>query len=189
MSRTGRIGGGALRVPNEVHRARGTQPDRRGKRLDGGKESTTDAAQHGIAALPPEDSVQPLPSVEETGFPDYPEGLGEAGRELWDQAWQPEVIWLSPKTDYRAVEHACRAYEAFLATHEAFMGMLQLGQLDKSLPQTWATTSRALGEALNDIGLNPMARSRLGVAEVKKTLSKMEKLQQQFNKAKRESES
>lgn len=171
-------------IPNEVHRARGTKPDRRTNKADGSKESRLEASAHG--GLLPEEEVQPLPSVLDTGPPDPPDSLSETGKELWDQIWDPasRIIWISPGSDYRAVEHACACYEAFVAVHQAYMNALTVGDDIRSTYQAWAAASKAFGDALNDIGLNPMSRSRLGVAEVRETLSKMDKLAQQYGKRK-----
>lgn len=176
-----RHAGGANKLPNEVHRQKGTEPHTRRRLASGKEESRLDAAKHSMMPKDEEDIV-PLPSVEETGVPDYPDSLGEKGKELWDQIWVPEVFWLSPKTDYPSAEHACRCYEMFLQLHENYMTQLSMDFPNKDSHQAWAAASKQLGDALNDLGLNPMARSRLGVAEVKKTISKMEALQQKFQK-------
>lgn len=133
-----------------------------------GRTPNTDS---GGRPLPAEGTLVQLPAAD--GRPPYPEELGIHGRKLWDQAWDEAVVWLSPKTDWRAIEVACKlcddleqARDLYHVTRSANDGRLV------------AALTAELRAALADLGFNPIARTRLGVAEVVR-VSKLEALKQQ----------
>lgn len=133
-------------VPNEVKRLRGTARADRG-------------APTKVLQLRPAD-----------GIPDPPPGLGLAGTVLWNGAWHEAIVWLSPLTDMRSVERAARladseetAHTRYMATHEAVDA------------RAYVALSHELGIALAELGFGPVARTRMGVAEVTR-VSKMDSL-------------
>jgi hypothetical protein len=102
--------------------------------------------------------------------PEFPEGLEAAGIELWRSGWDQAITWVSPQSDWAQMVEACRladdlaiAREKFRATHDAKDGRIV------------AMLSKSLTDALSALGFNPTARTRLGVAEVKR-VSKLEDL-------------
>ena len=141
-------------VPNEIKRLRGTaRPDRGVKELS---------------------NVVKLRASE--GIPDPPPDLGIAGTVLWNGAWSEAIVWLSPSSDMRAVERACYladaekiARERYAATHEPADGRI------------YVTTSHELGIALGELGFGPVARTRMGVAEVTR-VSKIDALRRNSSK-------
>ena len=103
-------------------------------------------------------------------IPEPPEALGEDGLNLWNQAWAAAITWLSPQSDFRAIENAARladdlslARKKYRATLEPNDGRL-LVHLNKSFV-----------DSLSSLGFDPTSRSRLGVAEVK-AISAIDKL-------------
>lgn len=113
----------------------------------------------------------PLPAAD--GVPPYPEGLGLKGQQLWDRAWDSAIAWLSPKSDAEAIELAASladdlelARERYHVTRNATDGRVV------------AALTAEMRAALADLGFNPIARTRLGVAEVTR-VSKIEALKQQ----------
>jgi hypothetical protein len=125
-------------VPNEIKRRRGTaRPDR------------TPAASNVVA----------LPMVADTLDP--PQDLGLDGRRLWARAWHEAIVWLSPHSDMERVEQACRLVDDLAAARERYRATRE--PMDGRMVATFA---RELGSALSDLGFTPVARTRLGVAEV-----------------------
>lgn len=98
-----------------------------------------------------------------TGVPEFPPDLDEAGRSMWRDIWAAGLTWISPQSDTWAVEIVCRltddlaiARDRYRATREPADGRMV------------ATFNTELHKGLAELGFNPTARSRLGVAEVKK---------------------
>ena len=113
---------------------------------------------------------RPLPVVADVvvlpmadGVPDFPAGLEDAGRELWRRLWQDGITWISPKTDLQAAEEACRAADDVATARRRYRATSE----PKDAAALVALGKR-LDEALSALGFNPTARSRLGVAEVKR---------------------
>jgi hypothetical protein len=146
-------------VPNELKRAIG-------------RTATTTA---GGRALPAIDDVHGLPAAVTT--PPYPQGLGRPGKDLWDKAWAPIIIWLSPASDMVAVERACRLADAFAEAGREYSetGNFKTGEMFVKL-------SKELGTALGELGFSPASRTKLGVAEVKK-MSKLDELRRRHQES------
>ena len=122
----------------------------------------------GKRKLPELSVVTTLPMAHH--IPKPPEALGEDGLNLWNQAWAAAITWLSPQSDFRAIENAARladdlslARKKYRATLEPNDGRL-LVHLNKSFV-----------DSLSSLGFDPTSRSRLGVAEVK-AISAIDKL-------------
>lgn len=120
---------------------------------------------------------RPLPKLAEVvrlpmadGVPDYPSELEEAGRELWRRLWQDGITWISPKTDMQAAEEACRAADDVAAARRRYRATT-----DPKDATALVALGKRLDDALSQLGFNPTARSRLGVAEVTR-VSKLEAL-------------
>lgn len=112
--------------------------------------------------MPKESNVIALPAA--VGVPDLPAGLGVDGRRLWEQIWTAGAIWISPQTDSLAVQLACETADALAIARERFgerKATAQDGRLVVAL-------SKEFRDTLSALGFDPTARTRLGVAEVKK---------------------
>jgi len=134
-------------VPNEVKRKRGTaRPDRT-------------PAPSNVVALPPADGVPP-----------YPADLGVDGKQLWDRAWNAAITWLSPASDMHEVEEAARLADDVAAARRRYRATTDPGDA-----RALVAVSKQLTEALSALGFTPVARTRLGVAEVKR-VSALEQL-------------
>lgn len=134
-------------VPNEIKRRRGTaRPDR----------------------TPAVSKVVALPMA--PGVPDAPEELNLDGRRLWQRVWQEGLTWISPHSDMEAVEQACRLVDDLAVARTRYRATRE--PADGRMVATFAEQLRGL---LSDLGFNPTARTRLGVAEVK-VVSKLERL-------------
>jgi hypothetical protein len=96
-------------------------------------------------------------------MPDFPADLDESGRDLWRRMWQDGITWISPLTDSAAAEEACRA-----ADDVAIARVRYRATRDPKDASALVALGKRLDDALSQLGFNPTARSRLGVAEVKR---------------------
>ena len=103
-------------------------------------------------------------------IPDAPENLGEEGLALWNQAWAAAITWLSPSSDFRAMENAAR-----LADDLALARNKYRATLDAADGRLLIHVNKAFVDSLSSLGFDPTSRSRLGVAEVK-AISAIDKL-------------
>lgn len=120
---------------------------------------------------------RPLPAIGEVvalpmadGMPEYPGELEEQGRELWRRLWQDGITWISPTTDMQAAEEACRAADDVAAARRRYRATT-----DPKDASALVALGKRLDDALSQLGFNPTARSRLGVAEVTR-VSKLDAL-------------
>jgi phage terminase small subunit len=131
--------------PAELKRATGRTPN-------------TDS---GGRPIPKIGEVVPLPMA--NGIPDAPSGLEEAGMILWRRAWGHAITWLSPDSDFQAIENACRLADVLSVADKKYRATLEAadGRLVVAL-------HKQMADALSSLGFDPVSRSRLGVAEVKR---------------------
>ena len=115
--------------------------------------------------------------------PPAPENLGESGIQLWDRAWAMAVTWLSPVSDINTIENAARLADATEAARNKYMNSLEPADA-----KAYVAINKAYTDSLTDLGFNPIARSRLGVAEVKAATSIDKLLERRHNRAKAESD-
>lgn len=130
-----------------------------------GRTSTTDS---GGRPLPKLAEITMLPQAE--GMPDFPDELGEAGQTMWRRIWADGITWISPQTDIAVAEEACRAIDDVAAARRRYRATT-----DPKDAAALVALGKRLDEALSQLGFNPTARSRLGVAEVKR-VSAIDKL-------------
>ena len=114
------------------------------------------ADRHGQAEV-----VVALPMAD--GVPELPADLLLEGRNLWVRAWDSAITWLSPHSDLEAVVLACRLADDLAMARERYRATR-----DPADARAVVALSKELTVALSDLGFNPTARSRLGVAEVKR---------------------
>jgi phage terminase Nu1 subunit (DNA packaging protein) len=103
-------------------------------------------------------------------MPDFPADLDEPGRDLWRRMWQQGITWISPQTDSAAAEEACRAADDVAIARTRYRATR-----DPKDAAALVALGKRLDDALSQLGFNPTARSRLGVAEVKR-VSAIDKL-------------
>lgn len=132
-------------LPLEVKRRRGrtTDTDSGGRKLPGQAE---------IVALPQADGVPPVPA-----------GIEADGADLWRQIWQQGLTWISPQSDMAAAVEACRVADDLAVARRRYRATS-----DPKDAAALASMGKRFDEALSVLGFNPTARSRLGVAEVKR---------------------
>ena len=106
-------------------------------------------------------SVTSLPMAD--GAPDPPVDLGLEGRALWQRAWATAITWLSLDSDWDAVVEACQLADDLSVARRRYRATS-----DPADARAVVAVSRELQACLSNLGFNPAARSRLGVAEVKK---------------------
>lgn len=130
-----------------------------------GRTMSTDS---GGRPLPEIAKVTILPMAQ--GIPTPPQDLGLHGRELWEKAWDQAITWLSPISDVKQVEHACKVADDLALAREIYRTTrdAQDGRLVVALNKSFI-------EALASLGFTPVSRSQLGVAEVKR-VSALEQL-------------
>jgi hypothetical protein len=125
----------------------------------------------GHRALPELATVAILPMAH--NIPDAPVDLGPEGKQVWQNCWAMAITWLSPDSDVQAITNLCRLADDLQAARNKFHATL-----DNADGRLVATLSKSFTDALTSLGFDPVSRSRLGVAEVKR-VSALDQLIQQ----------
>ena len=115
----------------------------------------------GRRALPELAVVTPLPMADQT--PKAPEGLQEAGLQLWENAWAHAITWLSTASDMQAIENAAKLADDLQMARNKYRATL-----DAADGRLLVHINKSFVDALSALGFDPTSRSRLGVAEVKR---------------------
>lgn len=115
----------------------------------------------GQRRLPELAAVTPLPMA--VKIPDAPVDLGVEGKRVWQNCWSLAITWLSPDSDLQAITNAARLADDLQAARNKFHATL-----DSADGRLVATLSKSFTDALTSLGFDPVSRSRLGVAEVKR---------------------
>lgn len=164
-------------LPMELKRKRGT--------------ARTDSNQR--VAVPPQSETLALRPAD--GVPPVPIGLGSAGRTFWPKVWSA-AAWLSLDLDMPAIEQACYVLDEV----EQYRTQIQEEGIQLTKPvvtpagmvvgeERYANplikqlrdASTQLQKWLSELGFNPTARAKLGLAEVR-AKSAFEELQDKRNK-------
>ena len=140
------------------------------------RSATKDAAGR---PLPAPGTLVALPGAD--GVPAVPEQLLEVGQARWRQVWG-HATWLSPAADVPTVTRLCELEDlvAALRSQLATDGAMSAGSHGQQrLHPAWAEIRAVVDRLLrleSALGLTPVARSQLGVAEVQqaKELSPLE---------------
>jgi phage terminase small subunit len=98
-----------------------------------------------------------------TKIPDAPADLGKDGLELWGRAWSMAITWLSPDSDLSTIENTCRAADDLASARARYRATTEPADA-----RAVVALSKTFTDALSSLGFDPTARSRLGVAEVKR---------------------
>lgn len=96
-------------------------------------------------------------------IPEMPEGLGVDGARFWERAWSQAITWLSPDSDREAIENVARLADALTASRKKYLATLEAAD-----GRAFVQINKAFTDGLTSLGFDPVSRSRLGVAEVKK---------------------
>lgn len=131
----------------------------------------------GQRPLPDLNNITHLPMARE--IPTPPDTLGETGIKLWNRAWGMAVTWLSPVSDIDAISNAAFLADASEAARNKYMATLESND-----GRAFVAINKAYTDALASLGFDPIARSRLGVAEVKAATSIDKLLERRHNRAK-----
>lgn len=123
-----------------------------------GRTTETDS---GGRPLPKSADVVALPMAE--GVPLLPHGIESEGAELWKRIWQQGLTWISPQSDMAAAIEACQVADDLAVARRRYRATS-----DPKDATALAAMGRRFDDALSVLGFNPTARSRLGVAEVKR---------------------
>lgn len=102
--------------------------------------------------------------------PEPPADLGVDGTRLWQRAWGRAIAWLAPESDMDAVEQACRLVDDVAVARRRYRATS-----DPADARALVAVQKELSGALSTLGFDPSARSRLGLAEVKR-VSKLDEL-------------
>lgn len=115
----------------------------------------------GRRPLPELSIVTPLPMAH--NIPEPPASLGADGLKLWNAAWDAAITWLSPASDFRAIENAAHLADDLAAARAKYRATLEAadGRLLVHLNKSFV-------DSLSALGFDPVSRTRLGVAEVKR---------------------
>jgi len=131
--------------PAEIKRATGRAP---------GRDS-------GGRPLPELAVVQTLPMADQT--PEPPAMLGPDGLQLWNRVWDAAITWLSPQSDCDAIENAAKLADVVAAARTKYMATLEAVDA-----RAYVSVNKAFTDSLASLGFDPVSRSKLGVAEVKR---------------------
>lgn len=96
-------------------------------------------------------------------IPKAPKELGAEGKAFWNRAWSQAITWLSPDSDLNRVLQACRIADDLAVARARYRATTEPSDY-----RAVTAGDKALSEALSALGFDPVARSRLGLAEVKK---------------------
>lgn len=122
----------------------------------------------GKRALPSLASVTKLAPVDGTPEPLRP--LGVEGRKMWDRIWSSAQSWIAPSTDIELVQMTCEAMDERVALRVAV-----LRGSDWRDRVALRSIESDLRSMLSSLGMTPIDRTRMGVAEVA-PMSKLEQL-------------
>jgi hypothetical protein len=123
----------------------------------------------GKRALPSLATVSILPAA--VGIPDPLRPLGQEGKRMWDRIWSGAAAWVAPTTDIELVQLTCEAMDERIALRVAV-----LRGADWRDRVALRSLEHDLRSMLSALGMTPVDRTRMGVAEVR-GLSKLEALQ------------
>lgn len=125
----------------------------------------------GHKALPDVRYTQPLTSADDVDIAGtVPATLRDPGRALWGYIWRTGAAWISPQTDAVAVTMLCEVTDYVQIMRQKF---IQTGEICYSREYLAAIDKQIT--LMRELGLTPIARSKLGVAEVK-SKSRLEQL-------------
>jgi hypothetical protein len=96
-------------------------------------------------------------------IPEPPEMLGPDGTKLWNRVWDSAITWLSPQSDMDAIENVCKLADAVTSARTKYMATLEGADA-----RAYVSLNESFTKGLASLGFDPVSRSRLGVAEVKK---------------------
>lgn len=123
----------------------------------------TDHTDSGGRPLPVSGEIVPLAMAERT--PALPPEIvpSGAGAELWQQIWHEGITWIAPQTDMAAAVFVCRTADALAEARRQWHSTM-----DPKDARVMIALGKQFMEGLSVLGFNPVARARLGVAEVKR---------------------
>lgn len=98
------------------------------------------------------------------GVPTPPESLGLAGRGLWGRAWAEGITWISPTSDMDLLIQTCTLLDDIEVAREVWRATRDSKHL-----RDLASLNKQLTDNLSALAFTPVARTRIAVAEVKKT--------------------
>jgi hypothetical protein len=133
-------------IPIEIKRRRGRTAD-----TDSGGRPLPRAAE--LVVLPQADGVPPVPF-----------GIESDGADLWRRIWQDGLTWISPEDGSGRLRGGVPGVADDLATARR----RYRATTDPKDAGAVVSLGKRLDDALSMLGFNPTARSRLGVAEVKR---------------------
>jgi len=127
------------------------------------------AGNPGKRPLPAQTAVVQLAPPPGPPAPSRP--LGPAGQLAWDRAWQAARAWLAESDELHLLAY-CEAVDDYAILRQEAIRAVKPGGIDQE-PGLWRTRKQVLDvrEQMRryaaDLGLTSVARSELGVAEVK----------------------
>ena len=127
--------------------------------------------------LPDLNNITHLPMAHTPPTP--PDNLGEQGLKIWDRTWSMAITWISPASDIDAVVNVARLADATETARVRYMATSEPADA-----KAYVAINKAYTDALSSIGFDPIARSRLGVAEVRAATSIDKLLERRQNRAK-----
>lgn len=123
----------------------------------------------GKRSLPDRATLTVLPAATEPPDPARP--LGREGRALWDRVWAAGATWLAERVDAEQVLILCEQMD-----ERAALRVRVLRDNDWRERAGLRALDAQIMDGLSVLAFNPTERSRLGVAEVRKTESTLDRI-------------
>lgn len=123
----------------------------------------------GKRRLPDVKTVAVLPAA--TSVPAPIRDLGATGAALWERLWSTGAVWLSPNTDVDLIQMVCESMDERQALREFVLS----GEADWRDRVALRNLDSQIHSFLSALGLTPVDRTKLGVAEVQR-VSKLDEL-------------
>jgi hypothetical protein len=114
----------------------------------------------GKRPLPDPVTVVALPMAE--GIPDPPGELGPHGLSMWRSVWEAGRWWVSPTEMPFEMLWLCQAADE----RERLRDLVRLGA-DEKYRRAQRELEKQMTQWVQDLGFSPVARTKLGLAEVK----------------------
>lgn len=104
-----------------------------------------------------------IPQADLDNIPEPPRPLKEPGRKMWDRIWSYSVSWLAPQQDVEMLAMACEQLDMLVDLKE----LVARTKYQPADVRMYMEVTKQFTRSLSLLGLTPLDRARIGVAEVR----------------------